>query len=354
MSENVRLQRMRDGRENYIYQHRRRIIRPRDLFLYGALTGFFLCLPLLLPPFSLLLLCYALVFAIACLGLNLLLGHTGLLSLGHAAYFGVGAYAGGFLYTFTPMHALEGYLAAGIVAAVALAALFGLLCVQASRIHFTILTLAFAQMLHALFISGAVFKPAGAVGKGLFLLGGGGLYIPRLTILGQEFPPLVFIKVLYYVILLALMLSCLLLWRLMHSPFGKALQAIRESDTRAAFIGIRVRRYRWYAFVISAGFTGLAGGLFGQIGRQITPEQLHWVLSAQLVLATVLGGMGQFWGPVVGAFVFVALDELATRWGLYRGFVLGGLLIAVVFVFPRGIAGSIVACFALRRRPDTA
>lgn len=340
---------MRATPDSRLQRGRRRTITPGRLLCFGVLATVLVCLPLLLPPFALLLLCYALVLSIACLGLNLLLGHTGLLSLGQAAYFGVGAYAGGFLSLFADMQALEMALLVGVLAAMALAALIGLLCVRATKIHFTMLTLAGAQMVHALFVSGLIFRLAGGVGKGLFLLGGGGLYLPRFTIVGMAFPPDVFMTALYYVILGAFGVSAWVMWHLVHSPFGYALHAIRDNDLRAACIGIRVRRYRWSAFLLSGGFMGLAGGLFGQVSRQVTPEQLHWVWSAQLLLATVLGGMGHFWGPVVGACAWVALDEIAMRLGLYRGLVFGGLLIAVAFVCPGGLAGSAVLVRHARR-----
>lgn len=313
---------------------------PRTALMAVMAGAASLVMPLLLPPYYLIELCYALVFSIACLGLNLLLGTTGLLSLGHAAYFGVGAYTGGFLFTFFDVQSLEFYLLSGVVAAAALSVLIGGLCVRTTRIHFTILTLAFAQMVHSLFIAGIVFRLAGGVGRGLFILGGGGLYLPRFTILGTDPAPERFIPALYYVILAAFFLSVATLWRIDRSPFGKALRAIRDSETRAECIGIPVRRYRWYAFVISAVFTGLAGGLYGQLDRQVTPEQLHWLWSAKLVLATVLGGMRQFWGPVVGGFAFVALQDLALRFIGYRSGVLGVLLIILVFAFPGGVAGG--------------
>lgn len=309
-------------------------------------------MPQSLPPYLLILLCYALIFALACLGLNLLLGTSGLLSLGHAAYFGMGAYAGAFLYRFWNLESLELYLLCGVVAATLLAAAFGYLCTRTTRIHFTILSLALAQGLHALFISGAVFEPLGGVGQGLYLLGGGGLYIPRLTILGTLHPPEDFIPALYYVILTSLLASGIVLWRIDRSPFGHALKAIRDNDLRARFVGLPVRRYRWYAFMLSAIFVGLAGGLYGQLGRQITPEQLHWLFSAQLVLATVLGGTRSFLGPVLGAFAFVGLDEVSSWWIFGRKAVMGGLLIAVVFAFPNGLAGALTAAGRrLRRRP---
>lgn len=297
-------------------------------------------MPTVVSPYYVIVLSQALVFAIACLGLNLLLGNTGLLSLGHAAYFGVGAYTGGFLFTFFDVSSLEVYLLSGVLAATALAALFGFLCVQGTRIHFTILTLAFAQLVHSLFIAGIIFRLAGGVGRGLFLLGYGGLYIPRMTLLGINFPPELFTTALYYVIVAAFLASVGLMWLIVHSPFGKALQAIRENDNRAECIGIPVRTYRWRAFIISGVFTGLGGGLSGTLARQVTPEQLHWLFSAQLVLATMLGGSRHFLGPVVGAVAFTTLQELALRVTLYHGLVLGLLLIAVVFVFPEGLAGG--------------
>ncbi len=318
--------------------------RARGALLFaGAAGSILLLVPLLLSPYALIVLCDALILAIACLGVNLLLGTTGLLSLGHAAYFGMGAYAGGFIFTFADLQALELYLLAGVVAATALAALFGAVCVRGTRIHFTILTLALAQVVHSLFISGIVFRPAGGTGRGLFLLGGGGLYIPRFAIAGIDFAPDRFIPALYYIILLAFLASLWLAWRVSRSPFGLALRAIRDNDERAAFIGIPVRRYRWFAFVISGVFTGLAGGLFGQLHRQVTPEQLHWLFSAKLVLATVLGGAGHFLGPVVGGVAFVALQEIAARFTLYHGLVLGTLLIGVVLVLPGGLTGGVKA-----------
>jgi branched-chain amino acid transport system permease protein len=317
----------------------------RRLLLGGGMAALLLLMPLLLSPYALLVLSAALVFAIACLGLNLLLGHTGLVSFGHAAYFGVGAYTGGFLHAFSPVKSLEVYLGSGLVAATALAAIIGFLCVRATRMHFAMLTLAFAQMVHALFISGIIFRPFGGVGKGLFLMGGGGLYLPRFTIGGVEFAPTLFHTAFYYVIALAFVACLFLMWRIVHSPFGHALQAIRDNETRAAFIGLRIRRYRWCAFIISGAFVGLAGGLSGQLNRQVTPEQLHWLLSAKFVVATVLGGSRHFLGPVVGALAFVAVQELAGRVTLSYSLALGVMLIALVRVLPGGLVGGAVLIY---------
>ena len=320
--------------------------RTLTVVVLGMATLF---LPALLPIYYLILLSSALALAIACLALNLLLGTTGLVSFGHAVYFGLGAYAGGFLYTLLDVDALEAYLLAGMVAAGGTAAIFGALCVRATRVHFTILTLAVAQIVHSVFISGIVFRAAGGVGRGLFLLGGGGLYIPRLSIGGHVPTPEAFFIVMFYVVAAAFALSAWLLCRLTRSPFGLALRAISGNPTRAALVGIRVRRYQWSAFVISGTLTGLAGGLTGLLDRQVTPEQLHWVFSAKLVLATVLGGVGYFWGPAVGAVALVTLRETALRMTDYWSFALGALLILVTALAPGGIVGLATRFF---RRPS--
>jgi branched-chain amino acid transport system permease protein len=316
--------------------------------LAAGLAAFLLApMPAILPPYPLIELCYALVLSIACLGLNLMFGTTGLLSLGHAAYFGLGAYAGAFLFNVADLRSLEVYLLLGVVTAIATAALAGAWCVRATRIHFTILTLAFGQLVHAVFVTGAVYRPLGDYGKGLFYIGYGGLYIPRFTILGTDPAPERFIPTFYYAILLAFFASLGVLWRVNRSPFGMALRAIRDNDVRAAFVGVPVRAYRWRAFVVSGAVTGLAGGLYGQLDRQITPEQLDWLFSAKLVVATILGGTGWFLGPVAGAAVFVLLQHVANRFALSHGLILGGLLIVVILACPGGIAEAVAS---MRRR----
>ena len=297
-------------------------------------------MPFLLAAYPLIILCHMLVFAIACLGLNLAYGTSGMLSLGHATYFGVSAYAGAFVYRFSAVNSFELYLLAGTVTSTIFAAVLGYICVRTTRIFFSILTLALSMIVYSLVIDGAVFRLFGGLGWSLYLLGGGSMYIPRLTILGAEFAAVDFIPVFYNVIVAAFLSSGLLLWRISNSPFGLSLRAIHDNEGRAAFIGIPVRQYRWYAFIISGFFVSIAGGLYGQLARQITPDQLHWLFSAQLVLATVLGGTRHFLGPIVGAFAFVGLDEIASRWTVGRYATFGTLLIVVVFAFPQGLAGG--------------
>ncbi|HET9481694.1 MAG TPA: branched-chain amino acid ABC transporter permease, partial [Candidatus Polarisedimenticolia bacterium] len=323
-------------------------------WLLGAAVLVLASLPVVVNPYYVIVTGYALVLAIACLGLNLLLGHAGLLSLGHAAYFGLGAYTGAFMFTFGNVTSFEVYLASGVGCAALAAAAVGAVCVRTTRMHFTILTLAFTQTLQALLVGGAAFRPFGEVGKGFFLIGHGGLYLPRFTLAGVELEPERFVTVFHYVSLAAFVGCTLLLWRVVHSPFGMALRATRDNDTRARFIGIPVARYRWAAFVMAAAVMALAGGLFGQLMRQITPQQVGWFFNAELVVATLVGGTRLFSGPIVGAFVLVALQETALRVSLSHQFVLGVLLVAVVCVCPGGLAElGARAWTRLRRRAVT-
>ena len=163
------------------------------------------------------------------------------------------------------------------------------------------------------------------------------MYIPRLTIVGRELAPETFTTAMYYVVLLAFLICTFVMWRLVNSPFGLSLCAIRDNGVRAEFIGIRVRDHRWRAFVFSCAFTAVAGGLSGQLDRQVTPQQLDWQLSAELVLACVLGGTRHFSGPIVGAGALIALKEIALRVTDYHLLILGVMLVLVVFILPGGV-----------------
>ncbi len=300
-------------------------------------------MPFVLSPFSLVMLCNVLVLAIACMGMNLVFGTAGLLSFGHATFFAISAYAGAFLCHFGRIGSFEIYLIFGVCFSALLAAVLGFLSIRATRIHFTILTLAFCQIIYSLFVNGTAFRLFGPEGWAIFLVTEGGMYIPRLTLLGTTVKPLAFIPAFYVVIVVGFVAAAVLSWRIDRSLLGLALRAIRDNDIRAAFVGVPVWRYRWYAFIVSGAFVGFAGGLYGQLNRQITPEQLDWLFSAKLVIAAVLGGSRRFLGPILGAALFIAIQETASNWLAYREMLLGALLIAAVFLFPDGLAGAAAA-----------
>jgi branched-chain amino acid transport system permease protein len=309
-------------------------------------------LPFVVPPYQTVLLSYGLVFAIAALGFNLLLGYTGLLSFGHSAYFGVGAYAVAFVVKYLKIDSMEVLLLAGILGSALVAALFGLLCVRYTRIFFGILTLALSQVLWSL-----AFKFFWVTG------GSDGLRVPTPTLLagtvkigataGQD--KLDFLSHRYYFYVLAIFVICVvLMWVIVHSPFGKALQAVRDNETRAEFVGVQVWHYRWVAFLISGIYTGLAGALWVPLNGLTTPEILHWTFSGKIVFFTVLGGFQTFFGPIVGAGIYNYLETYAVGHTVYWQMVLGVVLVVLVLALPAGIVGTAIRLMPrFRKAPAT-
>ncbi len=303
--------------------------------------------PFVAPPFQTIQLCYGLIFAIAALGFNLLLGYTGLLSFGHSAYFGMGAYTVAMLVKYLDIRIMEVFVVAGVLASAAVAALFGLVCVRYTRIFFGILTLALSQVLWSLALK-------------LFWVTGGtdGLRVPTPQLLGGLFAPaadkLGFLEFRYYYYVLALFVVCVgVMWVIVHSPFGKALQGIRDNETRAEFVGVQVRRYRWVAFVISGAFTGLAGALWVPLNGLTTPDILYWPFSGRIVFFTVLGGFHTFAGPIVGAIAYNYLETYAVGFTIYWQLVLGIVLVLLVLTMPTGLVGVLgqLATRVRRLRP---
>jgi branched-chain amino acid transport system permease protein len=281
---------------------------------------------------------YGLAFAIAALGFNLLLGYTGLLSFGHSAYFGAGAYTVAFVVRDLHVHSMELCILGGIVSALLVSALFGYACVRHTRIFFGILTLALSQVLYSLALK-FFWVTGGTDGlrvgwNGLTLLGG------LIDFQGRgAYQRFVFSY--YYYVLALFVIAILIMWVIVHSPFGKALQAIRDNEVRADFVGIQVRRYRWLAFIISGLFTGLAGALWVPLNGLTTPEVLYWPFSGEIVFMTVLGGFRTFFGPIIGAVAFNYLKVYAVASSQYWQLVLGMVLVILVMLLPAGIVGTL-------------
>jgi branched-chain amino acid transport system permease protein len=294
-----------------------------------------LVLPYIVTPYQTILMTYGLIMAIAALGFNLLLGYTGLLSFGHSAYFGLGAYAVAFMVKYLHVSSMELFVIGGLIATLLVTAVFGCVCVRYTRIFFAILTMALSQVLWSL-----AFK--------FFWVTGGtdGLRIPTPTVLhGLVAVPknkIAFLSFSYYYYVLVVFIVCVvLMWVIVHSPFGQALQAIRDNETRAAFLGVRVRWARWVAFMISGGFTGVAGILWAPLNGLTTPDILYWPFSGEIVFLTVLGGFGTFSGPIVGAVVFNYLKTYAVGLTVYWQLLLGAVLIVLVLALPTGIMGTL-------------
>jgi branched-chain amino acid transport system permease protein len=301
-------------------------------------------LPLVMDSYRTIQLAYGLLFAIAGLGFNILLGYTGLLSFGHAAYFGVGAYTVAFMVKYLHVQSMELFILGTIAAAALVTALFGYVCVRYTRIFFSILTLSLAQVLWSL-----AFK--------FFWVTGGtdGLRVPTPKLLGvataKNGDKIEFLAhSYYYYVLVVFIMAVAVMWLIVHSPFGKALQAIRDNETRARFVGIRIRRYRFVAFLVSGVFTSIAGALWVPLNGLVTPDALVWTFSGEIVFMTVLGGFRNFTGPIVGAVVYNYLKDFAVGFTVYWQTLMGVVLVVLVLTLPTGIVGTAKLLAAAVRR----
>jgi branched-chain amino acid transport system permease protein len=289
-------------------------------------------LPLAAPPYYVGLMVPFFGYAIALLGFNLLFGYTGLLSFGHAMFLGFGAYGAAVLAGKYGIRSFEVVLVMVVLATMAAALPIGLLCVRYVGIFFGMLTLAFGMLFHSF-----LFKFYHLTG------GDSGMRVPRMNILGLEFAAYNKIELLagpfYYYCLALLMVFGLLMWRIVQSPFGLHLKAIRDNARKAEYLGVHVRAFRLAAFVISAGFAAVGGVILGFRIGLADPELVYWTQSGQLVFMAVLGGFTSFLGPVVGALVFTLLQDQLQSLTQYWRFILGAILALMVIGFPNGIVG---------------
>ena len=301
---------------------------------YIALLALALVAPLigLYPVFVMKLLCFAL-FACA---FNLLLGFTGLLSFGHAAFFGFAAYITGY---FVKSQAWPPELAivAGVVVAGFLGLLVGLVAIRRQGIYFAMITLALAQMVFFICLQAP------------FTGGEDGLQgVPRGRLFGVL--DLSSDTVMYYVVV-AIFIGCFLgITRIVTSPFGQVLKMIRENEPRAVSLGYEVDRYKLLAFVLSAALSGLAGSLKTLVMGFATLSDVHWTMSGEVILMSLLGGVGTFFGPVFGAGIVIALqDMLADKVGSWVTVIIGAIFVVCVLAFRKGVVGELRAWMDRRR-----
>lgn len=285
---------------------------------FVAVSPFFLY-----PVFLMKILCFAL-FACA---FNLLIGYVGLLSFGHAAYFGMGAYIAGYAskgWGLPPELAIP---LGGLVGA-ALGLPFGWLAIRRAGIYFAMITLALAQMVYFF----ALQAP--------FTGGEDGIQaIPRGTLFGMF--DLTADMAMYWVTAFVFLAGFLLIHRIVHSPFGQILKAIRDNEPRATSLGYRVEDYKLMAFVLSAGLAGLAGGTKALVFNIATLTDVHWTMSGEVVLMSLVGGLGTVFGPVVGAAVIITMQNYLAEFGAWVLVIQGAIFIACVLAFRRGVVGEI-------------
>lgn len=280
----------------------------------------------LYPVFMMKALCFA-IFACA---FNLLLGFTGLLSFGHAAFMGSAAYATGWLVRSAGWSPEFGLLA-GVVIAGALGLVVGLIAIRRQGIYFAMITLAMAQMIYFVCLQAP------------FTGGEDGLQgVPRGKLFGLI--PLANDVAMYYLVLVVFVAVFMLVLRIVHSPYGQVLKAIRENEPRAISLGYDVDRYKLLAFVLSTALAGLAGSLKTMVLGFATLTDVHWSLSGEVILMTLLGGLGTFAGPVVGAFTIIGLQNfLADRVGSWVTVIIGVIFVVCVIAFRRGFVGELIA-----------
>ena len=306
---------------------------------YFALLALALVAPLLglYPVFVMKLLCFAL-FACA---FNLLLGFTGLLSFGHAAFFGSAAYITGWFVksqSWTPELAiLAGSVGAGLIGLVV-----GAVAIRRQGIYFAMITLALAQMVYFVCLQAP------------FTGGEDGLQgVPRGSLFGML--PLESDTTMYYFVVSVFVLCFLLISRIVNSPFGQVLKMIRENEPRAISLGYQVDRYKLLAFVLSSALAGLAGSLKTLVMGFATLSDVHWSMSGEVILMTLLGGVGTFFGPVFGAGIVISLQNLlADKVGSWVTVIIGVIFVLCVLTFRRGVVGELHALLERRRRAAAA
>jgi branched-chain amino acid transport system permease protein len=309
----------------------------RTALTFVALLAFPLVMQAMDNLFYVSLASRVLIYAIAATSLNLVLGYGGMVSFGHAAFFGAGAYVVGILAAEGVSSAWVAWPAAVAVAALA-ALLIGALSLRTRGVYFIMITLAFAQMVYYVFVS---LKAYG---------GDDGLSLPGRSTIGAGIN-LSDDLVWYYVVLALLAAVLYLLHRLVHSRFGRVIEAIRENEARAEAIGYPVYRYKLLCFVISGAVAGLAGALVANQSSYVSPSLLHWIQSGTLMIMVILGGVGRLWGGVIGAAGLLLLEHLIADYPVswlesllpnyqqHAGLGVGVVLLAVVIFAPQGIAG---------------
>jgi branched-chain amino acid transport system permease protein len=288
--------------------------------------------PWVAPIYHVLLMLPFMAYGVVLLGLNLLFGYTGLVSFGHALFIGLGAYTAAFLTGVLKVRSLEAILLAAALVAGAVAMPVGALCVRYVKIYFGMLTLAFGMVFYTFLLK-------------FYRLTGGdeGMPVARPLLLGRDLgaiPKTDYLAGPYYFYSLAvLVVAAIVMWRIVHSPFGLCLKTLRDNPAKAETLGISVARYRFTAFVISAVYAGVGGALLATPTGNVDPTLAYWTHSGNLVFMTLLGGFASFFGPILGAFVFIYLQDYVMSVFPYWRLVFGAMLAALVIFAPAGLMG---------------
>ncbi|MBT0782904.1 branched-chain amino acid ABC transporter permease [Paracoccus sp. pheM1] len=294
--------------------------RPQLVFL-ACLFLVLVAVPFLGSRYLTELAVQVMIFSLLALSLNILVGHVGLVSFGHAAFFAIGGYATAFFLTRWQLP-LGAAMPLAILLATAFALVIGMLCVRLKAIYFAMLTLAFSMLVWGIIIK---WKPVTGGDDGFV-----GIALPRFLASPQSF---------YWFTLAVVAASTVLMWLLSKSTMGRTFVAIRENETRASFLGVNVRQMQLIAFVLAALFAAVAGSLMAMYLRGMYPQSAFWTQSGHIVISVLLGGVHSFVGPILGASLLYLLEVTIHQYTQYWPLVMGLILLVVVLVLPDGLIG---------------
>ena len=293
----------------------------------GAGIIVLLLLPLFLPRFYVYLVSIILLYGLLATSLNLVLGYGGIFQFHHAVFYGVGAYGTTLMLTKTGLPAMLAFIAGPLVSA-AFGLVLGIICIRLSKLYFGMLQISLGSLVWAI-----VYRWYAFTG------GDDGIHgIPMPEMLSSP-------KSAYYFTLIITLISLLIIWKIIRSPFGSVLQGIRDNPVRSEMIGINVRMHQLLALVLAGFFAGVAGSLFVVVDNTVFPDMLFWTLSLEIVIMCLLGGWFTFLGPMLGAAVIVALRTFVSIYTDYWALVLGIIMMLVIFFLPNGILGYVEAKF---------
>lgn len=298
----------------------------------------FSILPFALSSYHITILTELLIFGLFAMSLDIIMGYTGMISFGHAAFFGTGAYVTAFILLNFNLPLLL-TIFAGAMASSIIALPIGYLCTRATGVYFAMLTLAFAQMIYTI-----AFKWYSVTGGSDGMAG-----IPRTNLwfgIVDLNSPVAF----YYFVFITVTLSFFICRKMIESPFGKTLQAIRENERKVESLGINTKKFRVLSFLIAAFFGGLAGSLFSPFAGFASPEILFWLYSGTCLIMLVIGGVGTLLGPIIGAMIFITLEEIISsyteNWMVFTGIV----FVFIVLFFPGGVVGFFSSLWKQRKQ----
>ena len=297
--------------------------------IWGLCAGIIVLLlfPVFLPRFYVYLVSIILLYGLLATSLNLVLGYGGIFQFHHAVFYGVGAYGTTLMLTKTGLPPMLAFLVGPLVSA-AFGLVLGIICIRLSKLYFGMLQISLGSLVWAI-----VYRWYAFTG------GDDGIHgIPMPEMLSSP-------KGAYYFTLIITLLSLLIMWKIIRSPFGSALQGIRDNPVRSEMIGINVRRHQLLALVLAGFFAGVAGSLFVVVDNTVFPDMLFWTLSLEILIMCLLGGWFTFLGPMLGAAVIIALRTFVSTYTDYWALVLGIIMMLVIFFLPNGILGYVEAKF---------